>query len=330
MLLFFDGFDAQDFANRWSTGNSPAASGTTPWGAGASVQINVGGGGNSIARSFTASAPVIIGCQLRQGGLTGFSMMRLYGDNGATQHCSIITNSNGTSAVVRADGTVLFTGSTVIAANNFYFFEIKYTVHPTAGYAELRINGVVQGTFTGNTKNGGTNNSIDRVHFTSSNFDGNYWIDDVYVADNNGSRNNDFLGMVRVQTLLPNGAGSSTQFTPTSGANYTTVNDVPDNTATYNSDTVAGHRDTYAMGDVGAATGTVFAVAQTMHARQLDAGTATIKQAQKSGATVSYGATRTLGATMAAYTDLFETNPASGSPYTVAEVNALEAGAEIV
>lgn len=336
-LIYIDGFDGRDYPARgWIASGGVSISGTTPWSSGFSISLTQNAGGSATAKQgFTAVSQLFLGLQFRLGTSnstrTGVSFIRLYGDNGATNQLNIQVDSAGHLLVLRGATTVI-TGTTVLQDNAWYFLELSATISTTTGSLQLRLNGHIEGNFSGNTKNGGTNNTLDALAFASSGSTAaTYMFDDLYVCDATGSRNNTFLGMIRIQTLLPTSAGSSTQFTPTGSANnYANVNDVPDTTTTYNSDTVSGHRDTYTLGDLVSSTATVLGVQQVMHAQQLDAGVATIKQAQLSAATISYGSTKTLTASNLAYSDLFEANPATSSTWTVSDVNSLEAGMEIV
>jgi hypothetical protein len=344
-LLMMEGFDAQDFAVKgWITtlGNvasSVAVSSTTPTGSGASLRLaaSTGSGGFSTTcrKSFSAASQVFIGFNLMPQAqqFAGSNFLSLNGDNGVTNHLNLqYLSNNGTFGLYRGT-TQIAVSSIALPIGAWSFIEISATISDTVGAVEVRVNGNTALTFAGDTKNAGTATTLDTVVFgcgTNNTSLNTTIVDDLYVLSSSGSAPlNTFLGPVRVQTLLPSGAGSSTQFTPVSGANYTNVNDVPDNTATYVSDTVSGHRDTYAMDDLAAGSDIIYGVQQVMHAAALDVGTTTIKQAQKSGATVSYGATKTPSASILAYLDVFETNPATSAAYTQTEVNALEAGVQI-
>lgn len=344
-VLYIDGFDAQDWAMRWSIAGTGAisASATTPYGVGSSLQratsnFSTGGTVSSVKHLFgSAVAQAFCGFQFHHNGghNTTINVCSFQGDNGATTHGIVKINTSGQLLVTNGAGTVLFTSTAVLADNDWNFIEFTQTVSDTVGIYELKLNGVSLFTFSGDTKNAGTNTTIDAITLGggvvgNGAVSGTILFDDLYVLSSAGSRNNAFLGARRVQTITPSGAGSSTQFTPASGTNFSNVNDIPDVTTTYVQDTVSGHRDTYAMSDLVAGTDSIDAVQQCMHATNPDGGTATIKQAQKSGATVSYGATKTLSASVAWYNDLSETNPATSSPYTQTEINALEAGFEVV
>jgi hypothetical protein len=190
--------------------------------------------------------------------------------------------------------------------------------------------------YTGDTRNAGTSTNIDAIRFRTAIYSS--WspnspisIDDLYVCNALGTSNNTFLGDVRVQTVLPSGAGSSTQLAPTGSANnWQNVSEVPYNNATYNASSTAGQIDLYTLGDLTAGTTGVYATQSVAHMQKSDAGTANVKVAIKSGATTYYDPTQSLGSTVTAYTAVRETNPATAAAWTVSEVNSVEAGVEVV
>ena len=65
-------------------------------------------------------------------------------------------------------------------------------------------------------------------------------------------------------------------------------------------------------------------------ARKDDAGGRSLRTVLKSGATTASGATRLLGTTYALHDDRFEVDPATGTAWTRAGVDALQAGVEVV
>lgn len=358
-LLYMDGFDAQDFTLRgWApiaSSGTPVATLTsvTPFGSGYAVTItgpnstNANGG---FVRSIPATAQIYAGAYIQDNSVNGTWGNHLFGlssDGGVTSHIYLEHSNSGSLLLYRGstltgsgggapNGTLL--ASSVAGAlplSSFHRVEMSAKIDSTTGTVEVRVDGQTVLNFTGNTRNGGTSTNIDTISFVCS--EGFYsssnaiTIDDLYVCDNQGTVNNTFLGDVQVQTIFPIAAGSTTQFTPTgSASNYVNVNDVPDSSSTYNSSSTAGQRDTYAMGDLAAGTGTIYGVQQVMHSFKTSYGNATLKAAQKSGVTVSYGTAHSLSPSNAAYLDLFETNPATSAPYTASDVDGLEAGAEVV
>lgn len=334
-LLFMDGFDADDAGvlGKWSAVSGLSNSTITRFGYGRSLKCNTDA--SYLRKIIAASARVIVGGAIYPEAIrvpVGSAIV-FYGDAGITAHLSLRINADGTLKLCLGDGgTTLATSTATVSNARWRYLEMSGTIADSGGRAIVKLDGVTVIDFTGDTKNGGTNTTIDTVKFGASNNNSNAPItwDDVYICDDTGLTNNTFLGDVRVQTLLPTGAGASTQFTPSVGFNWDNVNDAPYVSTTYNSDSVSGHRDTYAMGDLLSGTGTIFGVQDVILALKSDAGAASIKAALKSGATVYYDATINLGTSLAGSSAIREVDPATSAAWTPTNVNALEFGAEVV
>jgi hypothetical protein len=355
-LLYIDGFDFQDAVMRWVVSGPTAEisyATATRFGAGKAATLNTLSNTTtlSILRPFTPSSSVYIGAAV-QAGLEGDGNVNnptgnLFGicsDGGTTGHIYIRRMATNAIALYRGDpnggqsgspsGTLIATSVAGVLDGNWHYVEVFASINATTGQVTVKVDGNAVITFTGNTKNGGTSTNIDAVRFRT----GKYFassnciisIDDLYVCDATGGVNNTFLGDVRVQSMAPSGAGSSTQLTPTGAANnYANVNENPYNSATYNASSTVGQRDTYTLSDLAANTTSVFGVQSVAHMQKSDAGTANAKIALKSGAGVYYDATQSLGSSTAAYTQVRETDPATATAWTVGNANALEAGMEV-
>jgi len=322
-LLFMDGFDVSDAVLKWTTTGTPTFAVATRFGTGKAMTS----GGNNYVRAFPASSQVFVGsaCWWSVSGTR--TLWTLQGDLGATSHLVLQVTSVG-ALQVTCGGTVIATSAAgVISLNIWAYVEMSATISDTVGTVEVRVNGVPVATFTGDTKNAGTNTTFDTLSLAGVAWFGSY--DDLYVCNSTGSVNNTFLGDVRVQTLLPTAAGASTQLTPSVGSNWDNVNDTPYVSTTYNSDSVSGHRDTYAIGDLLSGTGTIFGVQDNILALRSDAGAASIKAALKSGATVYYDSTVSLITALGVSSAVRETDPATSAAWTPTNVNALEFGAEV-
>jgi hypothetical protein len=182
---------------------------------------------------------------------------------------------------------------------------------------------------TGVVTSDGLNNRVFELRIdqpTSS----NYWdIDDMYLANSSGSGVTDVVGDVYVERLLPDGAGDSTQFTPSAGSNFQNVDDAtPDDDTTYNASSTAGHKDLFTVGDLTQPVDTVYGVQVCNYAKKDNPGVA-LNTVVKSGASES---TDAVGATLDNYqfnTSIFETNPDGGGAWTESSVNSMQIGYEI-
>ena len=354
-LLYIDGFDLQDTTMRWVTsGNTGEIVYTTPtrFGGGKAATLNSTTNTTilSILRSFTPAASVYMGAAVQVGLESGNSsdptgnLFGVYGDNGTTGHIYLRRLSTNALVVYRGDanagslgspsGTQIATSAAGTLDGNWHYIEMFATINATTGQVIVKVDGTQVINFTGNTKNGGTSTNIDALRFRTGKYFNNpnavISLDDLYICDATGTVNNTFLGDVRVQSMVPNAAGSSTQLTPTGSANnYANAGESPYNDATYNASSTVGQRDTYALSDLIANTTTIFGVQSVAHMQKSDAGVANAKVALKSGASVYYDNTQSLGSTATAYTQVRETDPATSAAWTVGNANNLEAGMEV-
>lgn len=355
-LLYSDGFDLQDTPMRWTvtgTNSDITYAAATRLGTGKAATLNSVTNSNvnlSILRALPASASIYAGAAIQVGLESGnnfdltANLFGIYTDNGASGHVYLRRLSTNALVLYRGDpgtGTFYTPSGTMIASTpagtldgNWHYIEVYVVIHATTGQVTVRLDGRQVLNYTGNTKNGGTSTNIDAVRFRTGRYISSpncvLSIDDFYVCDATGTVNNTFLGDVRVQSMLPNTAGSSTQLAPTGSANnYANVGEVPYASATYNASPTIGQRDMYGLSDLVASTTTVYGLQSVAHMQKSDAGTASAKVALKSGATVYYDTTQALSTTATSYVQIREIDPATATVWTVAGANALEAGMEV-
>lgn len=259
------------------------------------------------------------------------ALCNMYGDAGGTLHANFIINANGSISIRRGStvvATSVATGLLVVGAWNY--FEFTSTISDTVGVAEVRLNGVVVVTFTGDTKNAGTGTNIDTVEVVGITGANNCWVDDLYILNDLGSAPyNAPLGDVRVYNSVPTGAGANTGLTPSTGANWAAVDELPPSATDFVSGSTVGTKDTYALADLPAGVGTIFGVQVVALAKKTDAGARSIKPLVRTGGTDYAGSTVALSVSDASIIDTRQVSPNTSAAWTVANVNALEAGVEI-
>lgn len=275
------------------------------------------------------------------GGLTNGIFFRIY--EGTTHHLSLsMDNTTGIIQVLQGNGTVLVTSLTSAITNQFYYIEFHFIIDNTTGAVGLRFNGQTSDEVaaTGiDTQNGGTaawtRFALDGD--ASSSQDEDY--DDLYVLDDVdsgivGAPNNDYLGDMIVECLEPDGAGASTQLTPSAGANWQNVDEIPghDGDTTYNESATVSNQDTYAMDPL------VFIDDDDIKAIQVAGVMRKVDAGARSGRNIIrhvsdfYGATRVLSTSYEYQRDIAEgANPFAGTTqWTIANVDALQAGFDVV
>ena len=331
-LLFMDGFDAGDYALKWQVGGGThGTSAGTRFSSGRSMYIWNSNG--YILQRFSAASQIFVGFAMYQDPSPSpvNPFVTLLGDSATTNHISLRFSNSTTLQLLLGGASVLASATVTQRISWGNYFEVGTTIADAGGHCVVKVNGVTVIDFTGDTKNGGTNTTIDAIAL------GDYgaynqvsYFDDVYICDGTGSAPHDtFLGDVRVYAMSPAGAGASTQFTPSSGANYTTVDELPYSATDYNSSSTTGNRDTYAMADLPAGTANVYGVQTNVIAKKSDAGAMSLKPVVRSGATNYYGSATVLTSSDIVITDVRSQDPNTSAAWTPTGVNALEAGMEV-
>jgi hypothetical protein len=345
-ILFMDSFDmygtAADMILKWTGANQISGGislGTGLSGSGRCLQTSNPGGQTYIYRTLhptTNYATVIVGFWFKTSDFANADKSIIYFsdlDAGAFQ-AGLHYNTSGQVLCARGagEGTVLQTSSSSMTLNTRHHIEIKYTCHSSSGLFQAKLDGTQVLNYSGDT-NATANNFFDTIQFVSS-FSGvmTKSYDDLFVLDTSGSVNNDYLGQCSVAALYPDGAGASTQWTPSAGSNFQCVDDGAsgqDGDTTYVAAATAGHKDLYTFGNLGASD-TPLAV-EVMAVTRKDDGTArTFAATLRSDATDVDSATYTQ-TTSYDYVELYrDTDPDGGVAWTKAAVDALQAGVKVV
>lgn len=221
--------------------------------------------------------------------------------------------------------------------NSWHYIELGARIHDSAGWVELRQDGVTRLRFDGDTRNAGTDGLIDMVTFNQRTNAGTYNIDDVYILNEQGTVNNSWLGDTRCYPLYPNGNGTSS--TPLSGSdgnstdNYLLVDEAGTPVTTdYVFSQTDGDQDTYTFQDLPVTLGTIRGVEVRMHAAKDETGTKQIRAITRRLGTDSFGPDHTLAAIPLYQThhDVDELDPHAGpGAWTISTINDTEWGVEV-
>ena len=123
--------------------------------------------------------------------------------------------------------TKIITSSTIFQVGAWYVVELHLRVADSGGVVELRVDGVPEGIYSGDTKPG-TAATIDKVHWNLEAGVGmQCYIDDVIVNDPSGPINNSWPNGLKVKLLKPTADGPTNDCdVSTSGVNYAAVDEV--------------------------------------------------------------------------------------------------------
>lgn len=328
-LLFMDGFGGEDILLKWDPNsqgmNTASASPRVP----GCFYANTNS--STIYKTITASTKVIAGLGYSPSGNGYIAFM---GDGGTVYHISVVRdNTTGRLQIRRGDtnGTLLVTGTQSLAAGMWNYVEVSVTISDTVGEVHVRLNGnpTDEVSFVGDTKNGGTASMIDKITINPN----GGRLADVYILNDTGSVNNNFLGDVVVRTLSPSGNGNSSQLVGSDGNstdNYLLVDEHPYSASDYAGSATVGQKDTYAMADLPAGVTTVYGVQISSIMRKSDASLAQSRLLLRSGGTDYAGITRTLTTSSIGYYELYPQDPATSAAWTPAGVNSIESGMEVI
>jgi len=352
-LLFIDSFDhyvTADLTEKWSasavTGGGAIAIGAgTGRRASQGLQANCGGGSTNPTYYVqkvlpAADATFVVGMAVRvPTGLIGTAGLALAGvrDGGTTQ-ISLRLNNDFTLTVLRGihNGTVLGTTTATMTAATFGYLELKVLIHPSAGTVDLRLNGVSVLSLTAqNTRASAASQwtsvilgMFDAVTFSALGSSKIADYDDLYVLDGTGAAPwNTFLGDCRVDALSPTAAGATTGWTPSTGANWSCVDETaPNDDTDYTSATTIGLTDTFVVQDIPVAGSVIYGVQHNLSVKKMDAGAALIAPVVRHGGADFVGADIAPGTTYAYGLQVAQVNPGTSAAWTEAGFNAAEFG----
>lgn len=342
-LIWFDGFESYDVDGDMNKVSSDLISSVVASG----MAYVAGRNGRAIGSTWTGNEVRYNFVSTYQTLIVGFAMQKYEaGDpsphtsylpfafrDGTTHQIAFAPNASGELNIYRGTTLIDTTTGLDLTTDEWVFLEFKVTIDNSSGSLEIIKNGSIEiYNDTGMDTQQTGNAYVDNIWFSviASNKDVKF--DDLYVLDTTGSKNNDFLGDIRVDAIRPNAEGTYTEFTPSAGDNFENVDETygPDEDTTYNSGTNVGDQDTYNLGaleDLGGTT--IHGVKSQITVKKSDAGSREVKILTRSGTTDDLGSTITLATGYTTPTKIYEDNPDDAAAWEDSDVNALEVGVEV-
>ena len=259
-------------------------------------------------------------------------------DAGTVQGCFAI-NTDGTISVYRGGplaGALVATSALALLPNVWYYVEFRHVIDNAAGTLEVRVDGAVWVTFAGDTQQtaNATANAI--LLQTVTNGAGIFVTadhDDLYILDGTGAApNNTYWGNTQIEALVPNGAGNYTEWTTLFGAatHWQAENEVPpDEDTSYVESATLNQRDLYTFGNLSVVSATINGIQILMRARTTLAGADNIARMIRHTATDNQGADVALQTSYNYIREILATDPIAAAAWSVANINAMEAGARV-
>lgn len=263
----------------------------------------------------------------------GSGVMVTFGNAAAATQLTVQLDGSGGYTLRRGSSTVIATSPlNALTASAWQYIEIKAKVHDTAGVFEIKINGTVINSFTGDTCQTGTDYTVTRFDWSSAT--NGTLVDDLYFLDTTGpAPYNDYMGDMKIETLVPNGNGNSSQLVGSDGNsvdNYALVDEIPASATDYAGSAVVGNKDTYALSNLVTSAGSVLAVLTSAFCFKSDAGAANIQVVERVGTTERESAAVALAASPGSWHDLgCNVLDPTGAAWTITNVNAMEVGVKV-
>ncbi len=279
----------------------------------------------NIATQFTASQTITVGFGFKISGWTNNISIVILKD-GTTRQIVLETILGGELKVLRNTTSLGQTSGLGCVNHTWYYIELQVTIDNTIGSFELRVNGVNVLSASGIDTQESSSAIVGDVSFYSG-MAANRFFDDIYVLNDAGAINNDFLGEMQVIGLYVDGDGVVNDFTSSGGANYEDVDDgFILNVSNYVESSTPTNKDMYtfeALGDYGHIAGVLLNV----DALKTDAGDVTLNLFATLDA-VNEETPKSMTASWGAHQMLMETDPKSAA-WTKTNLNATQFGFEI-
>jgi hypothetical protein len=339
-LQVMDGFEfAPNMRSAYIVSAVPAV-GTGRDGTGRSIGPNASA---TISVPLTTPAATVIigvGIYIPSGSFGGSASnahyVSIFGDAGATQHLTLGVDAAAHLIIRRGSniGTLIATGTAVLAGNAWHWIEIKATIADAGGICVVKVDGVTDINFTGDTKNAGTLTTVSSVMLFGTGTAPVTQYDDLVICDGTGSAPfNDFFGEKVIRLKAPNNNGAVNAWLGSDGNstdNYQLVDEIPVSTTDYTGSATPGDRDLYALSNVSGLS-SVDAIQNVAYVAKSDAGARSFRTVTRNaGGTVTTGPTVPLSTTYLLAQGGIELTDPSAAAWTTTNVNTIQAGVEVV
>lgn len=261
-----------------------------------------------------------------------FAFLYRFTNTGAYELLSLFSGANLMIQIARdnASGkikvyrlyTVLDTGTHTLNIDTTYLIEVRVKIADAGGIIDVKVDGVSDITFSGDTKEGAYTqfNKVRLGYVSGTRYSFAYF--DNFIMDDYA-----WIGDTKIQKILPIGGGNSTIWNPSVGANWQCVDERPASDVDYVSTDAIDQVDTYAAANMAGSIGSVKCV--QIQSRTESDGTPTptnLKLVARSGGADHLSGDKAVPAAPKGLWNLWETNPADSLAWEEADVNAMEIG----
>ena len=349
-LLFADGFDiyadaADVLKGQWyreNAGNQTFSASNGRY-SGGCIQNTVSTNGwhlgvGSIPNATTIFIAFHYYCVTNTGNGADDAILQGFSQSGNSLF-KIGTNSSGDlRAYAQGVTTTTTVGTSAAAFSNatWHWVEVKIVLGTTNtdGEITVQVNGtqLINATGIDTFLNSTATGRLESFGFYGGTGDCRF--DDVIIYDSTGSHMNNFLGETKIETIIPNGDGSTLDWTASGGTDFSTVDDgigVADDDTTYLSSSTATDVTELQMSNLSNNPTQIHGVQVRTRSRKEDAGARTYRTYAKSGASTENGIT--LGLTTAycwRRNGVHYVDPNTSIAWTGSGVNGMHVGLELL
>lgn len=245
-----------------------------------SLRIGYGGGTQTARYSIPGSPLQVIGLgyAISLDTLPGSDRLKLFiRDVSNNTLMTLLVLTSGAISVYSGTSTLIDTTDNIITTGTFHHIELRVFFDSSVGEIELRVNGVVQ--LQLDNLNLGNTPASQVVWQGDGNTTDRYYLDDIFIWDEEGDFNNTFLGPLRVLTTYADADSTPQDWTVVGAADaFAAVNQTsPDGDTTYIGSDTATEKATLLMPELPPEVATVAGVYIPAMARIDAAGTGEFK-----------------------------------------------------
>jgi hypothetical protein len=329
MLLFCDSFDHYDTTHLPEKYTAVSGATITTGGRGGGNCLYTGG--SYVQQSFANANELIIGFALNPVFIANNRLIEFF-DSSTIQLAIFMNNAGGIDVYAYPSGTIVASTTADLSAGTYQYVEVKALFSPTAtGSVSVQVNGSNIINVTGIVLSGSGNAWANTIAIGTSSYQAQ--IDDLYICDGTGTINNDFLGDVAVQLLLPNGDGAINDFSQvggTSGQNYTSVNEVPpDDDTSYVYSSTVGDIDAYTLASIGSPSA-VIGVQITASARKDDSSTRVVALGFGNASTQVFDTGFSLTSNYEMFYEPYDQNPITSADWAVSDFSTAQIALKVI
>lgn len=246
--------------------------------------------------------------------------------SGATELGRLQENTVTKAIDLVVNSVVVASTSQILVDSTNYHIQVHVLISDAGGIIDVRIDDVLKGTFTGDTKPG-SDTTVNKIRWGGNN--GNARWDTLTLNNTSGSSDNSWPGVRRVSRLAPSGPGFyvNNWSRNTGSTNWEAVDEVPpDDDTTYLFTTTANLYESFSMSDFSISNANIQALLTSAVAKK-DSGTVQLAVGIRDddNSTNYFGVNGSLGTSYGVLEERRTVDPSTGVAFNIAGVNSTQA-----